>query len=416
MRNFTLKLILLYFTLLSVFCICSYISQSIHQDRLRQNILQSASTLEDEGYYPLVIPFNPCSRLDNFTDSWMIGMCYSDTSYTPLENVFFSSYYYVNIDYPENENTERIDALTLIGNNNLNKACTGRYGRYWHGYIFSLKTLLLFFNYPQIRVINYVALGLIASFAFWLVYKKKPHICFWGLAVTMLIGGIILVPLSLQFSSCYYIMFSSIIAMLLSPSLTNKTENGFLTFFTIGAVTSYFDLLTTPLITLCIPGAIILYRANESIRKSVLWTIAWFSGYGILWGSKWLLSYIITDISPWSEIFSQICLRTTGAVAPVSILRDSYFMGGMLVLLTICLLWLSYRYCIVKNRISDLKNSYYLLVFASIAPLWMIALHNHTTIHIFFTWRNMLIPFICYILFIWTIFFSYESRDTDTVL
>ena len=59
------------------------------------------------------------------------------------------------------------------------------YGRYWHGYMLTLKPLLSVFNYSQIRVVN---AAVVAALALWLVVllwrrQLKRYILPYGLSL-----------------------------------------------------------------------------------------------------------------------------------------------------------------------------------------------------------------------------------------
>ena len=129
----------------------------------------------------------------------------------------------------------------------------GAYARYWHGYTVLLRPLLCVFNYWQIRMVNYILLSLLAMFTVFLLYREVGAKFALTFAVTLLISNFMIVPMALQFSTCYYIAFGAICLFLMGSRFTETAKDRILVFFLIGAVCSFMDLLTTPILTLGLP-------------------------------------------------------------------------------------------------------------------------------------------------------------------
>lgn len=112
------------------------------------------------------------------------------------------------------------------------------YARYWHGYQIFLKPALVLLNYSQIRVVNMILLYILVLCTIFTVYKKLGLITSILLAYSLLMVDIIAVPLSIQFSSVFYIMLLTIIFILhISDKLYFNSVLIYI-FFTIGCLTS----------------------------------------------------------------------------------------------------------------------------------------------------------------------------------
>ena len=98
---------------------------------------------------------------------------------------------------------------------------------------------------------------------------------------------------SLQFSSVYYIMNLSLLFMLLFFEKLQKKGYLFLFFMGIGIAISFFDLLTAPIATLCVPLVFVLFaNSQKSLKEKVLillkLAISWCGGYFGFWILKWV--------------------------------------------------------------------------------------------------------------------------------
>lgn len=401
----------LYLGLLALFLSISYIAECIPYDGLQENFRKSGETLHKEGYAKKAIPGFIFSRLDNFTDAWMILQCYPDVTVGRIDNIFKSTNYYADV-----EGEQRIETVRKVGKGDFSNCRVESYGRYWHGYKLTLKTSLNILSYSGIRLLNFVVMGFLCVLSVGMVYRRLPNICGHAFVTILFVGLIWVVPFSLQYSSCFYILFISLIVLLKYPKLIGSEGNGFLSFFTIGAFTSYLDLLTTPLITFCIPATLLLYRQSNPIRKTIIWGAGWALGYGLLWISKWLVSPIFTDVSLWEDAITEVAYRMAGSVtyANLPIVFDSYFIAAVLaVVIFIGYLW-GVRYAKIAKDVSKSRQADYLLLISGIVVIWLIVLHNHSTIHCWMIWRILLIPLLAGILYIKKI--KDEDRSYNTML
>jgi len=179
---------------------------------------------------------------------------------------------------------------------------TGSLARYWHGYMLYLRPLLLFFDYEGIRVVSSFVFFLLYTAAVCLLAKKTGWIYAMGLAGSMVFVKMYILPMSLPFAGVFNLMFIAILGVLLladkQPLAGAKMAYLFLT---IGSLTSFIDLLTTPLITLGVPLLVLLIVYNKqeetslatSFRMSLRISGLWFAGYGLTWVSKWIIGSIV---------------------------------------------------------------------------------------------------------------------------
>lgn len=105
-------------------------------------------------------------------------------------------------------------------------------------------------------------------------------------------------------------------ATLLCNDNNRINSNIGLFFFIIGSITSFFDLLTTPLLTLGFPLLVwISLQPDEQteIKKDVVTifkhSVSWFSGFALTWVTKWLLGTIVLGENIFSDAWEQSVYR-----------------------------------------------------------------------------------------------------------
>ena len=230
---------------------CAYL---LPTGRMKSHIAESDGTFNYEGIYPMIIQGFKCTQLDNYTN----GLRYTTAIYPGSGDTLR--------DMLENPRIEYDDVDMVQGMNDYANDVQGRashqyeisYGRYWHGYLIVLKTLLLFLNVSEIRMLNLILQGTLFCILLYLVRKRIGAVYQIPLLLMEAVLNPIVLPLSLQFSWVYYIGILSAIVFLIREKWHPKSI--LLLFLITGMVTSYVDLLTYPLITLGLPMMIFLLR------------------------------------------------------------------------------------------------------------------------------------------------------------
>ena len=353
---------------------------------------ESVGALDYEGTYPSL--YNWCvSTLDNYTDAIMLSEAYYEGE-NPFVSALESNIYTCN-------DMDPVQTIVRLFWEDLKYDSTYAYSRYWHGYLIILKPLLMFFNYSTIRKINgVVQIGLIATlFVLFVQCKEKKFI------MPFLVAYLMAVPValmkSLQFSNCFYVMLIGSIAMMLLKKQGAKKEKYFLLFLYIGIATSFFDLLTYPILTFGIP-CLIFVLMNSKKHRSFLDVcnsmFAWGAGYLGMWISKWILASCFTEKNVIEDALASISERLshTNMVSEIEYtVMDSltlnfrnYFNSPMSFLfwISIAILLL---FCVArkKDSIHVLKTRKFL--FSSVVTLlpvfWYAGVVNHSTIHAWYT-------------------------------
>ena len=367
---------------------------SLPIEKIDENVRNSAPVLQQEGESSAGI-FSWCtSKPDNFTDAIMLMEAVDDSEGSPLERALMA--YKGQVD---GKNAYE----SLIAHYISGAEYTGKisYSRYWHGYQLFVKPLLEFMDYGGIRALNLIIQAALTILVAILLAKRNkrqfilPYLCVYLMLNPYILG------ISLQFSSCFYALTFGCLALLLLRG-EKRSKYAFLIFLNIGIFTAYFDFLTYPMAAFGIPA--VLYTAlqggdslekklNDLIRCGITWCI----GYGGMWISKWVVTYLLTGYNAIAEGLNSLSIRTSntnalGSTSPKAtgvLLNYGWFLFTPVVIICIVLAVFLIKNIKTSNS-SEAGNAphsafipYALL---SCAPVvWYAFATNHSILHLGFT-------------------------------
>ena len=414
LSKFICKSIIVIITMVSLCFILSIIPNYIPGHIIKKNLDKSIDIIiSDDSEQPIcnLIFF----KLDNFTDALMLNIANNVNSNTPLKSAMENKYF-------TDDNFDIISTTKNIINNDYDNATSVNYTRYWHGNQLFLRPLLLICDYNGIRIVNCICLSFLFIFLCFLLIKNEQRSIAISLCISIIAMNLWIVPLSMQFSTTFYISFlASIFLLLMLENKNNMKKNIFQFFIVVGGATSFFDLLTTPLITLGIPLIIYTSVINISIREKIYsvvsCSIAWIIGYSFVWISKWCFAHYIIGYDFYDAI-SSIMFRTSTEYndfdmslkgifdfminhAPIA-----FYIASILFILFIIFNLILYY----KKKSAFIENSFLLLI-SSMPIIWCIVLRNHSIIHCSFVWRVFIISMVSYILFINNIYLSKNKNN-----
>lgn len=379
-------------TLLITFCVCAAMTTAAYMipgEWTRDNVMDSMALLDDEGVCPKVWG-NFFIRKDNFTDGTMYNISVTAADGYSLTNSM------LNPRYCDNEGKMSPARAGIEGmKGNLSHQDRWDYGRYWHGYLLPLRVSSIFVPLSTLRIINAAALWLLLLAATYLIYRKiglTVAVCFIVANLAVCFQS---VTMSLQFSTCFYLMLAGVILMLSSRKLRSG-NNVYLFFIATGGLTSYFDLLTTPIITLCIPMCLWIIKENDpdNLRHTLGMTLSWGTGYAVIWGSKWIMASILTENNFIADAFNSIGIHTSHRMADVAAIVTREHILTMLtptaVVIVLLIFALRYRRSYAANL--------FLPVIALMPIAWYAVLWNHSCVHLWFTWRSLIVTTFCCLL------------------
>lgn len=395
------NIVLAYISLLIIFIITLYISSKIPSKFLRTHISQSVTILQSEGVYPTTgFPWRKII-LDNYTDPLMLNTAYSIQSSEAFKTSLLGKRYYDN----QSGQTQIDNLYTNVLHNPYPNV---HYERYWHGYLIYLRPLLTIFNYETIRFINVLFLYGGLSWLLLLIAKKLGK----KVALVILFGffavDFFFIWKSLQFSSVFYIAIYSSIYLLLHHQ---NNKQLFILFFIIGGLTSFFDLLTAPLITFGLPIILIILLNKKINLKSVMYYgMYWSFGYILLWASKWILvSWLFTPDAIQTSL-NQVVNRTVTEADPhFSYVRTlqlnifqllGYDKRNKIIDLIIGILITGFVLKYISFSKQKLSKIILLLLVSILPYAWYLIAANHSYLHVWYTYRIQMITVISGLLII----------------
>lgn len=379
--------VLIYLGLVILFTTLMYGTYSLPDTNIRGHIAESIPLLKNEGIGYAPFFQTDKSTLDTFTDELILNIA---TNKSPEESTLKKSLensYYFNGDDPSL--SEGIQDANMSNH---------EYSRYWHGVQVFIRPLLLFFNYPEIRYILMLVIFGLLAIVFSMIGKQVGirYSVIFAIVISMMY--IVIIPMSIQYSSIFIVTLVSIIALLLLYK-KNKEKYVPMLFFVIGAFSTFFDLLTYPLITLGIPVALAVILQNRkgmTLGKQIIFIIKlgilWAIGYGLLFFSKWLIATIVLQKDLIKVALDNILFRVNGndtypvnRLDTVRINFEYFFSPIAQFIMKIFIVGWIILFVFYRKKIKDCKTVIPLLCIAIVPYIWYILFAGHSTIHCWFT-------------------------------
>lgn len=293
--------------------------------------------------------------------------------------------------------------------------------RYWHGYFAFLRPLLIFFSYMQIRYIYMFVFILLGMAIMLCIYQHFGCRMAYLWAICSCFIYPVVLPFSMQFSTVFFIMMAAILVIERIYKKISLQGIGML-FLILGMLTSFFDYLTAPVLTLGVPIIyLMLCNCNRlaemsfgtNMRGLMLASVTWIAGYFGSWGMKWLIASPILKRNVIEEGLSQAAYRTykpyqtkTGytagsfrailmnlfAILPPGITSADWkwffcFLSVIILILAVIL----FKFHAGKRK---LKSTIPFVIVAFYPFAWYSVLAQHTSIHYMFTYRMLLITLL----------------------
>lgn len=373
---------------------------------MRQHVYWSMEMIEKEFTDELLIDGHTSTLTGNFTDSLMLEYAvYSNDEHSILEQVLRmyrgESYYEENNEDGWWPGQSLKDYLEFVP-----QPREVEYSRYWHGYLVVLKPLLLLTSFNTIRLLNSMVQLIGIGFVVMGLCRRNAYSVAKAFLVSVPFLFFVSTYASLSLSICLYL---TIMALLVQLKWDDKLQEKDLYgefFLLVGAATSFFDLLTYPLITLAYPLCVYLFFHGrdivDSVKKIIRNSVEWFIGYIGMWAAKWILTDLCTDSTTIKDAIDTITTRTDsventtrlGGFLEVVSQNVSPFVnwGYLLILLMIVIVILVKTGKIFRKKtvVSISKGIPFFLV-ALYPFIWYFATQNHSIEHWQFTCRIMAI-------------------------
>ncbi len=388
--------IILFLIMVVVFSIAMIGTYLLPNERIRAHIAESKELLINQNGNPLFTDYIKGANLDVFTDLLIMNTAMNKGK-TEDESVFIRAF--ENSRYSNEEDNSYTSLQETVENPDIHN--NQEYSRYWHGIQTIIRPLLLFFNYEEIRYIFMILIFVLLGISLLLINKNISFMHSMAFLVSMLAVCIFIVPMSIQYSAIFII---TLLAVIIVNLLHKKQKAKFIPylFFIIGGLTTFFDLLTAPLLTLGIPLIIeVLLRSREeslSIKKAFLeiikLSILWAIAYGTIFFAKWVIASLIMQKDLITVAINQILFRTNGseeypATKIGAIVENFTYLYNNVLLACGIVTIIGWIIALIKTRKNKINwKKILILLIISIYPyVWYMVFAGHSTIHAFFTYR-----------------------------
>ena len=362
--------------MVGVFCIPS----SLIEDNVRQSVMQV--TQDGKIFTARVGAIEPF-KVGTFSDCLILGIAYCGDNRQPLQSAM-SDIFMMKDGSPVTGAQQMFDRAQ---DKELQPVV---YSRYWHGNQTLIRPLLCVTTVHGIRVINMLLLTalLIALLAVMWVRVGRSQ----ALIVTASLLAVMMptVPLCLNYVPTFYIALAFSLLILLWQPATAHRGNTMIVFFVIGALTTFFDLLTTPMVAMAVPLVVyMLHRKPQQAWRAVITlSLSWLLGYASLWATKWLLAALITGHAAFSDAMGAVTQRTVGHN------EQEYMLW--------CLKWTAASFvaiaaftavvvAVLGRSWPTLRRNSWMLLVALSSYVWAFVLLEHTWHHLHFTWRTFVV-------------------------
>ena len=404
-----------------------FLSSLIPSKNLENNVRKSSEFLAQYGEeQEIEFPFRT-ERLFYFTDALMLNTAYSIDSNHPYESMMLDRKNYIpgqtqnfheeiqkhigtSPNYTdEYGNTYQVSELygLMHGENIVDSY---EYTRYWHGYLIFLRPLLSIMSIEGIRNLLFVLTIILSLIALFLIIKKLNFITAIIYLLSFLAINLYVICNSMNEITTFIIAQIAMIFLLLK---NGKFKNSASVFLVIGMCTSFFDLLTTPLVTLGLTLPIyVLLNIKEGNKKLYLDCIkicvAWVVGYGLFWALKWLITDITLGKHILSDAINQALYRAGDVVGAgifdifklnLNKLGNSIIEYLFILLAIYAIIGVLKEIYLKKHKKQQTEKIQILkvLIFVIIAILpfiWYAVLKNHSYVHSFFVYRILIITIL----------------------
>ena len=366
------------------------LSSLLPDKSIKAHIAESAPKMVEEGLYPQAIISVEQCQMDNFTDALIMNQIYNIDRKYPVKSamkMIRSSEKGRDWDQPGL-------LLRKVNGENLEEQ---HYARYWHGSTFLFRPLFLVMDFLTLRHILFIVSSIFIMLLLCAYYPKAGLIKTIALALGFLLTYGFVMQFSMQF---FPVLALTVIGSLLVAKREQSANFGLL-FFVIGSLTCYFDLLTTPLLTLGIPMAVMLslkredeFQLKDNIIEISKLTLLWGLGFALTFLTKWALASLILGQNIFSDAYEVSLYRMEAEEFTrwEAVTKNFGMLNLWMIGIAAAILLL---FVIIKRLKISYKKAVLFLIIGLMPYVWYLLLANHSYLHWWFTYRLQAITVVC---------------------
>lgn len=392
MKNIA-KYSVLFLSLIAAYFVFGVLSCLLPDNAIKRHVAESAPGIAAEGLYPKLFNDMEQYRMDNFTDALMMNQIYNIDRKHPVKaamQVIRSSEQSRDWDQP-GLLVRRVNGETLEEQ---------PYSRYWHGGTFLYRPFFMLMDYATLRFVLLLASSVLLLLLACSYYQKAGWLKTLALSMGFLMTYGFVTEFSMQF---FPVLALTVIGSLLVIK-REATQGVGMLFFIIGSLTCYFDLLTTPLLTMGIPLAILLSLKSSHVFpfKKIFIEVAqlillWGFGFALTFVSKWALASLVLGQNIFADVY-EVGLYRMGteeftrwdAVTKNLGMLNWWIVGVVAVVM--------FAFNMIRYRNFSYKKAILFLIIALMPYVWYFILSNHSYLHGWFTFRLQAVTVSCFML------------------
>ena len=366
------------------------LSSWLPEKSIKRHIAESAPMIAAEGLYPKLFNNMEQYRLDNFTDALMMNQIYNIDRQHPVRSA-------MKMIRSSEQGRDWDQPGLLVRRVNGEILEEQHYARYWHGGSFLYRPLFLLMDYATLRYVLFIVSSILLLLLVCTYYPQAG----WVKTLALSMGFLLTYGFVTQFSMQFFpVLVLTVIACLLVVK-KRQTSDGMMLFFVIGSLTCYFDLLTTPLLTLGVPLAVMLslnqdssFSFKDNLLKVVKLALLWGLGFALTFGMKWALATFILGQNIFADAYEVSLYRME---AEDFTRWDAVTMNfemlhwGIIAILVVVFL----AFNLLKHKYFNFKKTLLFLLIGLVPYLWYFLLANHSYQHWWFTFRLQAITVVC---------------------
>lgn len=360
---------------------------------IKAHIAESAPIMVEEGLYPKAIINMEQCQMDNFTDALIMNQIHSIDRKHPIK----SAMQMVRMSEKGSDWDQTGLLLRTVNGETLEEQ---HYARYWHGSTLLFRPLFILVDFVTLRHILFIVSSLLIVMLLCVYYPRAGLMKTIALAMGFLVTFGFVMQFSMQF---FPVLAITLIGSIIIVNHKESANFGLL-FFIIGSLTCYFDLLTTPLLTLGIPLVIMLsVKSNEDFRfKYNLIEISkiillWGLGFALTFFTKWALASLILGQNIFADAYEVSLYRMEAEdFTRWDALTKNFGMLNLWIIGLAALVLLLFSFI---NRLKICYKKVVLFLLIGLMPyVWYLLLANHSYVHWWFTYRLQAISVVCMLL------------------
>lgn len=405
-----------------VFTLLLFLISFIPRSMIAGNLSESTRILQEEGLFQNPRGSDQTWQSDNFTSAIMLNIMGTSSSGS-INDVLLAP----RVAVGDSLEDMSLNSLSVVADGVDEDAPIINYPRYWHGYEVLLKPLLVVFNINQIRQISLITVTTLATILAVQFAQRRGIAASLSVTIPLVGFNIVVVCQGLSLVMTFLVGLGASVLL----GATNKWwlkdwKTLIIPAFLCGAITNYIDFLCTPLISLGLPLlTVIVYcfdseaidqKPAEMLKLCFVLSIAWAAGYGLLWMTKWILCSLITGYDALGDALGAASMRTSTSGGELSqsisrldaLKRNINFAfplwSKLIIFAGVVASLASFIFLMLRGK-SQVRGSAITLtlgcVFVALLPIvWYLALSQHSYVHTWFTYRNLMLCACALILYL----------------